>query len=104
MQERRNEPSSSLLLFLIFFFSRKTCDPLFKISIAHALMKLGLVSPREATLSVCIERSRVQLFGVQYESQFPGKLTPVMLSLITIKSRTKNLILGLSNNLNPGKN
>lgn len=61
-------------------------------------IKLGLVSPHEATSSLCIEHL----------------LTPVMLSLIIVKYQTfflwntlsielKNLILGLSNNLNPEK-
>ena len=51
------------------------------------IIKLGLVSPHEATSSLCIG----------------NLLTPVMFSLITIKYLTKNLMLGLSNNLTPEK-
>ena len=50
-------------------------------------IKLPWVSPHESTSSISIGHL----------------LTPVVLSLITIKYRTKNLILGFSNNLNPEK-
>ena len=67
-------------------FNRVLVLILLEIYISY-IIKLGLVSLHEATSSLCIGHL----------------LTPVMFSLITIKYLTKNLMLGLSNNLTPEK-